>query len=136
MKPALLALLLCFSVIAVAQAPAQAPAPASNGAELRNSGTEYARICGPTPQGQPSQYAGVCGIWLAGVVDGLQAYNRNLKTLPLFYASNLTVGQVSKSLLKFIADHPEKAQLPTAALVLGALIESYPNPELAAPAKP
>ena|SRR5271165_489779 len=132
MKPALLALILCLPAFAVAQAQAQ-PQSAGGGSELRNSGLEYARICGPSVQGQSSPYAGACGIWLAGVVDGLQAYNTNRRTLPLFNAGNLTVGQVSKLLLKFIADHPDKAQLPAAALVLGTLIENFPPQESAPP---
>ena len=116
MKPALLAVLLCIPVIAFSQAN-------SGGSELRDTGFEYARICGPSVQGEASQYAAPCSIWLAGVLDGLQAYNSNAKSLPLFDASKLTVGLVSKQLLKYIAEHPEKAQLPTAALVLGTLIE-------------
>jgi len=127
MKPALFAVLLCVPMLALAQA-------SGGGSELRNTGLDYARICGPSVQGQQSQYSGACGIWLAGVVDGLQAYNTNLRSLPLFNANNLTVGQVSKLLLKFIADHPEKAQFPTAALVLGTLIENYP-PQESAPHK-
>lgn len=129
MKPALLAILLCVPVLALAQSAG------GGGSELRNSGLEYARICGPSVQGQQSQYASACGIWLAGVVDGLQAYNTNLRSLPLFSANNLTLGQVSKQLLKYIADRPDKAQLPTAALVLGTLIENYPVKE-SAPPKP
>ena len=115
--------------------PAAVLAQASSAAELRNSGTDYVRICGASSQGQPSQYAGACGIWLAGVVDGLQAYNSNAKSLPLFDAPSVTVGQVSKLVVKFVADHPDKAQLPTAALVLGALVENYPRKE-AGTAKP
>ena len=102
-------------------------AQANNGAELRNSGTDYARVCGPTAQGQPDQYTGVCNVWLTGVVDGLQAYNSNAKSLPLFDAPNVTLGDVSKLVMKYIADHPEKAKLPTAALVLGALVDAYPH---------
>jgi len=128
MKPALLVLLLCLPAIAVAQA--------SGGAELRNSGLDYARVCGPTAQGQPNQYAGACNVWLTGVVDGLQAYNSNMKVLPLFDAPNVTVGQVAKLVLKYVADHPDRAQLPTAAVVLGALMENYPRKEAAAPSKP
>jgi len=128
MKPALLVLLLCLPAIAVAQA--------SGGAELRNSGLDYARVCGPTAQGQPNQYAGACNVWLTGVVDGLQAYNSNAKSLPLFDAPNVTVGQVAKLVLKYVADHPDRAQLPTAAVVLGALMENYPRKEAAAPSKP
>src|SRR5271166_3973860 len=128
MKPALLVLLLCLPAIAVAQS--------SGGAELRNSGLDYARVCGPTAQGQPNQYAGACNVWLTGVVDGLQAYNSNMKVLPLFDAPNVTVGQVAKLVLKYVADHPDRAQLPTAAVVLGALMENYPRKEAAAPSKP
>ena len=125
MKPALLVLLLCLPAIAVAQT--------SSGAELRNSGLDYARICGPTAQGQPNQYAGACNVWLTGVVDGLQAYNSNMKVLPLFDAPNVTVGQVAKLVVKYVADHPDRAQLPTAALVLGALMENYPRKESSVP---
>ena len=128
MKPALLAL-----VVLVSPALVLGQAAGGGGSELRNSGLEYARICGPSVQGQQNQYASACGIWLAGVVDGLQAYNTNLRSLPLFNADNLTVGQVSKQLLKYIADHPDKAQLPTAALVLGTLMEKFPPQESAPP---
>jgi hypothetical protein len=127
MKPALLVLFFCLPAIAFAQD--------STGAELRNSGTEYVRICGPTAQGQPNQYAGACNIWLTGVVDGLQAYNANMRVLPLFDAPNITVGQVSKQVVNYVTSHPQQAQLPTAALVLGALVENYPRQEAPAPPK-
>jgi Rap1a immunity proteins len=127
MRPAFLFLLFCLPVIAVAQS--------STGAELRNSGTEYVRICGPSIQGQPNQYAAVCNVWLTGAVDGIQAYNANLKTLPLFDAPNVTVGQVAKLVVKYVGDHPANAQLPTAALVLGALVEAFPRKEATAPPK-
>ena len=119
MKPVLFVLLLASPAFVLAQS--------SNGSELRNSGTDFVRICGASAQGQPSPYAGACGIWLAGVVDGLQAYNSNAKSLPLFDAPNVTVGEVSKLVMKYVVDHPDRAQLPTAALVLGALAENYPR---------
>ncbi len=128
MKPALLALFLCLPILAAAQA--------DSGAELRVSGTEYVRICGPTALGQTNQYAGVCNVWLTGVMDGLQAYNANLKVLPLFDAPNITVGQVSKLVINYVTSHPQQAQLPTAALVLGALVENHPRKEAAVPPKP
>lgn len=128
MKPALLVLLIFVMLPAFAQS--------NSGAELRNSGLEYARVCGPTAQGQPNQYAGACNIWLTGVMDGLQAYNANMKAIPLFDAPNVTLGQVSKLAIKYVADHPDRANLPAAAIVLGALVENYPRKETAAPKKP
>jgi Ssp1 endopeptidase immunity protein Rap1a len=128
MKSALLFLLVCLPAIAFAQS--------SSGAELRNSGTEYVRICGPTVAGQPNQYAVACNIWLTGVVDGMQAYNANMKVLPLFDAPDITVGQVSKLVVNYVTSHPQQAQFPTAALVLGALVENYRRKETATPPKP
>jgi hypothetical protein len=55
--------------------------------------------------------------------------------LPLFDAANVTVGQISKLVLKYVADHPENAKLPAAAVVLGTLIENFPRKEAATPAK-
>lgn len=127
MKQALFLLLVCFPPAVLAQS--------SSGAELRNSGTDYVRVCGATAQGQPSQFAAACNVWLTGVVDGLQAYNSNAKSLPLFDAPNVTVGEVSKQMVKFVADHPDKAQLPAAAVALGALVEDYPRKEATAPPK-
>ena len=128
MKPALLVLLIFVMLPAFAQS--------NSGAELRNSGVEYARVCGPTTQGQPNQYAGACNVWLTGVMDGLQAYNANMKAIPLFEAPNVTLGQVSKLAIKYVADHPDRANLPAAAIVLGALVENYPRKEAATPKKP
>ncbi len=127
MKLAIFVLFLGLPVLALAQS--------SSGAELRNSGTDYVRVCGSTAQGQPSQFAAACNIWLTGVVDGLQAYNSNAKSLPLFDAPNVTVGDVSKQMVKFVADHPDKAQLPAAAVALGALVENYPRKEAASTPK-
>jgi hypothetical protein len=127
MKSALLALLFCLSTFAFAQ---------SDVAALRNSGPDYIRICGAAAQGQQSPNAAACGIWLTGVVDGLQAYNSNMKSLPLFDAAEVNVGQVSRLLVNYITSHPQQASLPTSALVLGALVEAYPRKEGAAPAKP
>jgi hypothetical protein len=128
MKPALLILLFCLPAIVVAQS--------SSGGELRNSGTDYVRICGAAAQGQANNYAGVCNIWTAGVVDGLQAYNANTKSLPLFDAPDITVGQVAKLVINYVNNHPKQAKFPTAALVLGALVEAYPRKEPATPPKP
>ncbi len=128
MKLALLSILLCLPLLLFGQS--------GSGAELRNSGTDYVTICGPTAQGKPNQYAGACNIWLTGVVDGLQAYNSNAKSLPLFDAPNVTVGEVSKLVVKYVAAHPDKAQFPAAAVVLGALLENYPRKEVTTPPKP
>jgi hypothetical protein len=130
MKSALLLLLFCMPVLVVAQSQ-----PAS-GAELRNSGTDFVRICGTTALGQDNSYSGACNVWLTGVMDGLQAYNANMKVLPLFDAPNITAGQTMKLVVNYVTSHPQQAQLPASALVLGALVESYPRKQSAAPTKP
>jgi len=117
MKPALL-FLLCL--------PAVAQSQSSSGSELRNSGADYVRICGPSAQGQTNSYAAACNVWMTGVMDGLQAYNTNMKVLPLFNAPDITVGEVAKLVLKYVNDHPTRAQMPTAGLVLAALVDTYP----------
>jgi hypothetical protein len=106
---------------------AMAVAESDSGVELRNSGTDFVRVCGPSAMGQANQYTGACNVWLTGVVDGMQAYNSNMKVLPLFDAPNVTVGQVSKLVVNYVTSHPQQAQLPTAALVLGALVEAFPR---------
>jgi len=116
MKSALLVFLVCLPVLAFAQA--------NTGVELRNTGSDYVRICGPSAQGQPNSYAAVCNVWLTGVVDGLQAYNANSKA-PFFNAPDVTVGQVAKLVVKYINDHPESAKLPTPGLVLAAMVDTY-----------
>ena len=101
--------------------PAMAVAQSVTGAELRNSGNDYVQVCESSTT-RPA----VCNVWLTGVVDGLQAYNTNMKVLPLFNAPDITVGQVAKLLVKYNNDHPANAKLPAAAVVLAALIENYP----------
>ena len=117
MKSALLALLLCLPTIVFAQ---------SDTASLRNSGNDYVRICGAAAQGQTSPNGVACGIWLTGAMDGLEAYNTNMKAPPLFDAPNLAVGQGAKLLVNYVTSHPQQASLPTSALLLGALVEAYP----------
>ena len=126
MRSALLALLFLLPTLAFAQSDISA---------LRNSGNDYIRLCGAAAQGQQSPNAAACGIWLTGVMDGLQAYNSNMKVMPLFDAPNVVVGQVAKLLVNYVTSHPQQASLPAAALVLGALVEAYPRPEAAAPPK-
>jgi hypothetical protein len=116
MKSALLIILFCLPAVTFAQS--------STGVELRNSGTDYVRICGATAQGQASSYAAVCNVWMTGVVDGLQAYNANSKT-PFFDAPDVTVGQVAKLVVKYVIDHPASAKMPTPGLVLAALVDAY-----------
>jgi hypothetical protein len=118
MKFALLTLLFFLPTIVFAQ---------SDTASLRNSGNDYVRICGAAAQGQASPNAAACGIWLTGVMDGLQAYNANMRVTPLFDAPNVAVGQVAKLLVNYVTSHPQQASLPTSALVLGALVEAYPR---------
>ncbi|HEX8802106.1 MAG TPA: Rap1a/Tai family immunity protein [Terriglobales bacterium] len=96
--------------------------------------TTYASAERP-PRGQASPNAAACGIWLTGVMDGLQAYNTNMKALPLFDAPNLAVGPVAKLLVNYVTSHPQQASLPTSALVLGALVEAYPRKEASATPK-
>jgi hypothetical protein len=126
MKSALLTLLFFLPTIVFAQ---------SDTASLRNSGDDYVRICGAAAQGQASPNAAACGIWLTGVMDGLQAYNTNMKVPPLFDAPNVAVGQVAKLLVNYVTSHPQQASLPTSALVLGALVEAYPRKEASATPK-
>jgi hypothetical protein len=124
MKSAILTFLFCLPTFLFAQ---------SDTAALRNSGNDYVRICGAAAAGQQSPNAAACGIWLTGVMDGLQAYNTNMKVLPLFDASNVAVGQVAKLVVNYVTAHPQQASLPTSALVLGALVEAYPRKEAATP---
>ena len=126
MKSVLLALLVFLPALVFAQSDISA---------LRNSGNDYVRICGAAAQGQQSPSAVACGIWLTGVMDGLQAYNTNMKAPPLFDAPNLAVGQVAKLLVNYVTSHPQQASLPTSALVLGALVEAYPSKEVSATPK-
>ncbi|HEX8893840.1 MAG TPA: Rap1a/Tai family immunity protein [Terriglobales bacterium] len=126
MKSALLTFLFFLPTIVFAQ---------SDTASLRNSGNDYVRICGAAAQGQASPNAAACGIWLTGVMDGLQAYNTNMKALPLFDAPNLAVGPVAKLLVNYVTSHLQLASLPTSALVLGALVEAYPRKEASATPK-
>jgi hypothetical protein len=126
MKSAILALLFFLPALAFAQ---------SDVAALRNSGNDYVRICGAATQGQQSPNAAACGIWLTGVMDGLQAYNTNTRVLPLFDAQNVTLGEVSKLVVNYVTSHPQQASLPTSALVLGALVEAYPRKEATPPPK-
>ena len=114
MKPTLFLLLFFLPALAVAQS--------GSGAELRNTGNDYLRDCESTPTSRPA----VCNVWLTGVVDGLQAYNTNMRVLPLFNAPDINVGQVAKLLVKYINDHPANAKMPTAGLVLASLVENYP----------
>ena len=102
--------------------PAMAVAQSGSGAELRNSGTDYLHVCESSGAARPA----VCNVWLTGVVDGLQAYNTNMRVLPLFNAPDINVGQVAKLLVKYINDHPANAKMPTAGLVLASLVENYP----------
>jgi hypothetical protein len=126
MKFALLTLLFFLPTIVFAQ---------SDTASLRNSGNDYVRICGAAAQGQASPNAAACGIWLTGVMDGLQAYNANMKVPPLFDAPNFAVGQVAKLLVNYVTSHPQQASLPASALVLGALVEAYPRKDASAAPK-
>jgi hypothetical protein len=126
MKSAIAALLVCLPTFVFAQSDTSA---------LRNSGNDYVRICGAAAQGQQNPNAAACGIWLTGVMDGLQAYNTNMKVLPLFDAPNVTLGEVSKLVINYVTGHPQQASLPTSALVLGALVEAYPRKEATPPPK-
>jgi hypothetical protein len=41
-----------------------------------------------------------------------------------------------KLLINYVTSHPQQAQFPTAALLLGALVENYPRKEAPATPKP
>lgn len=126
MKSALVPLLVCLPTLVVAQ---------SDISSLRNSGTDYVRVCGAAAQGQSSPNAAACGIWLTGVMDGLQAYNTNMRVPPLFDAPNVATAQVAKLLINYVTSHPQQASLPASALVLAALVEAYPSKQPATPPK-
>ncbi len=125
MKRILLVLCLSLPTFVLAQSNA--------GPDVRTSGADYARLCGPTSEGSPDKYTPLCNVWLTGVIDGLYAYNANLRVLPLFdEPANLSIGQLSKLVVKYVGDHPDKAKLPTAAVVLGTLMENVPKKDTAA----
>lgn len=117
MKPTLFFLFLFLPVMAVAQS--------NTGADLRNTGADYLHVCEGSSAAQPTPRPAVCNVWVTGVVDGLQAYNANTKT-PLFNAPEVTVGQVFKLVARYLTDNPDKQKLPTAGLVLAALVQAYP----------
>jgi hypothetical protein len=115
MKHALLALLLCFPVMAVAQSDL----------DMHKSGNDHLRVCEAAVHEQGTARAWNCTVWMNGVLDGFHAYEAFSHTQLYKVPDEVTTGQIEKIAVKYMNDHPKILNLPTSGLVLRALMDIY-----------
>lgn len=114
---------------------------------LGDSGNAFVRICGDTTKSNGAD--GVdqlldklsCSTYVTGVRDGLSTYTGFITMEPdlklrllVCIPKEVTTAQVTSITLQYIRRHPDTADLPTASLIYGAMLASYPcsakNPPL------
>jgi hypothetical protein len=126
--------LLCLLLVSVFAVGQQAPALESDSHVLASTGAGFLRVCDRPDSGHESGHIrALCMAYVAGVADGATLLAiRKLDWLPFC----LTPDAVSKSaadnghlfaaVLGYLKAHPEKTDSQTRALVVDALIATFP----------
>jgi hypothetical protein len=95
-----------------------------------NSGNDFLPLCGDmtdSPTVPPDFHWGECLGYIRGVDDGVEmAYDIMGQSQPYCIPSEVTSGQMSRVLIKFIKDHPEKAHSKTSVLEIEAFMNAFP----------
>lgn len=104
------------------------------------SGNAFVRLCSATLTDHTTQvelgHIMACLGYVSGFVDGVVAGNGFAEGVttrkvpePFCRPDNVENGQLIKIVLKYIDNHPERAHLPTGALIMYALYEALPCPK-------
>lgn len=121
MKHVLLALLVCFPVIAIAQSQ-----------NVGDSGNDFLRLCETSVRSEAlppdKELVGAlqCMAWMHGALDGFIAYNTASATRLFNIPTDVTVRQFSKIVVMYMNDHPKDLNQTTAWLALLAIMDAYP----------
>jgi len=94
--------------------------------DIVKSGNDFLRICKAPGGPHADAISLICTTYIKGVWDGFYAYGAVTKIELYDFSANMTVGQVKKIVVKYMNDHPKQLHLPTAALILIALVDAYP----------
>lgn len=127
--PALLLLLLC-SAFSYAQEMKESPS---------TSGNAFVRLCSVIDKDQMTERENTdfyrCLWYVRGVVDGVDeevtfsgAIVDKNPVRPFCIPDDAEYGQDVRIVLKFVKDHPEEADLPTAFQIVAALHAAFPCP--------
>ena len=116
----LLLILLFISVSAIGQ---QAAAPE----HFASSGNAFLRVCEATEDtAQNAAWHLACTAYVNGVSDGAGIMGERFHQFPYCEPPNAENGQEYRIVVKYIKEHPEKANLQTRVLIVDALIATFP----------
>lgn len=103
------------------------------------SGNAFSRLCSVVEkenrEGLETLHSMACLGYVSGFVYGVETEISFVQDVtkqdiltPFCRPNNLERGQMVRVVLKYIRENPEKAHLPTSALIMGALSKAYPCP--------
>jgi len=120
-----LCLLFLISALAIGE---QAGAPESASHDLASTGSAFLRVCDPPTEGPNArQIHALCMAYAAGVSDGAQLIAiRQLPALPFCLTPEADNWHLYAAVLAYLKTHPEKTDLQTRALIVDALIATFP----------
>lgn len=104
------------------------------------SGNAFLRLCSVVDKEDLTGLEGLhmmaCLGYVGGFVQGVettisfvQSVTKRSPLAPFCKPDDLERGQMVRIVMKYIRENPEKAHLPTAGLIMGALSKAYPCPE-------
>ena len=86
---------------------------------LTDDGNTFLAQCA---QNGEASAPGFCTMYVGGVIDGAQISDKPAFCLP----ENVSYGQMVRVSIKYMQEHPESLQHPTAALVITAHAKAFP----------
>lgn len=136
LRPLTLALGLLAAPPAAAQAPSQPPGIPSTGADLHAIATACASI--PPAFRTTPDIARACMGYQAGVITGFLVLAQTIGLPPVFCLPRTATDQeIEHEIIRWIGNDPARNAAPAAAVIVSALIASYPcQPNPTSPTPP
>lgn len=120
---------LCFTLlISTFALGQQVAAPESGSHDLATTGSAFLRVCDrPDASGESNHIRALCMAYVAGISDGATLLAiRKLDWLPFCLTPEADNWHLFAAVLAYLKTHPEKADSQTRALVVDALIATFP----------
>jgi hypothetical protein len=114
-------LMLCVTFFSALALPSATYAQFVDGKTLKDWADAGDRLSDDTDFSQASQFIG----YVTGVMDVIYVLNSGVICL----SANVTVGQLTAIVKKYVREHPEEWHLVASSLVFKALVEQFPCPE-------
>lgn len=121
-------LLLCLLLVSISSVGQQAAVPEAGSHDLASTGAGFLRVCDrPDASSESNHIRALCMAYVSGVSDGAQFIAIGRLHAPLFCLTDEADNwHLLAAVLPYLKTHPEKTDGQTRALVLDALIATFP----------